>query len=313
MAIDVTDDVSPRGLQVTPLPTHLESRVVVSGSLESLKDPAALTVGDLALPPAWPDFVFRRLGALVRFLSTLLFGGRAVELPHGLPGGDALPPYLLREFHRMPNGYYSHLLARGYERGFERSMLGQVARVRRWIAEEVKDCRAVLDIGCGSGKVAGAVRAAGVPDVWGIDASLYQLHIAARAFPGLALVQGLAEQTPFESGRFDGVTACFLFHELPTHAQDAVLAEMRRVLAPGGRLVMSEPSPEQLSGMSYLDLWRLQGWRGVYFRLLARLVTEPYVAEWHARDVASWAPEHGFEVVRDDVKIPFRRIVLRRV
>ena len=79
------------------------------------KDPAVVTPSDLELPQAWPDHIFRRLGAFLRFLRTLLFGGRSVVLPPNLPGGKTLPEYLLREFHRMPNGYYSHMLAEGWK------------------------------------------------------------------------------------------------------------------------------------------------------------------------------------------------------
>lgn len=285
---------------------------MTTGQLARLDDPAVVTAADLNLPKAWPDFVFFKLSSLWRFLRTLLFGGRAVELPPQLPGGQELPGYLLREFHRMPNGYYSHILARGYERGFERSMLGHVAPVRRWIAQQLAHCDSVLDIGCGSGKVGGAVAAVGVRDVWGIDASLYQLKIAHRDFPQLSLVQGLAENTPFTDARFDGVAACFVFHELPCAAQDAVLSEMHRVLRPGGLLVISEPSPEQLTTSSFVTLWKHSGWRGIYFRLLALLVTEPYAHEWHSRDLGGWAQGHGFDVVSDEVHLPFRRIVLRR-
>ena len=277
------------------------------------RDPAIVTPSDLDLPPAWPDHIFRRLGAFLRFLRTLLFGGRRVVLPAGLPGGEALPEYLLREFHRMPNGYYSHMLANGYERGFERSMMGQVARVRTWIAEQLRECHSVLDIGCGSGKLSGAIAAVGVPDVWGIEASLYQLKIASRDFPDIKLVHGLAERTPFEDGRFDGVAACFLFHELPTDVQDAVLAEMRRVLKPGGRIVISEPSAEQLHNRSFVSLWRRHGWRGIYFRLLALVVTEPYVEQWHARNIAAWAARHAFAVEQEECAVPFNRIILRRL
>ena len=277
------------------------------------QDPAIVTPSDLDLPRAWPDYIFRRLGAFFGFVRTLLFGGRKVVLPPDLPGGKALPEYLLREFHRMPNGYYSHMLAEGYERGFERAMLGQVARVRAWIAQQVRDCQSVLEIGCGSAKLSGAVAAAGVPDVWGIDASLYQLKIASRDFPAIKLVHGLAERTPFDSDRFDGVAACFLFHELPTDAQDAVLAEMHRVLRPGGRLVISEPSAEQMHTRSLVSLWRRNGWRGVYFRLLARFVTEPYLEQWLGRNIAEWAAQHGFAVDSDESAVPFHRIVLRRL
>ncbi len=266
----------------------------------------------MELPRAWPDYLFRRLSAFLRFLRTLLFGGRTVELPPALVGRDELPDYLLREFHRMPNGYYSHMLAEGYERGFERAMLGNVTAVRTWMAQQVRECHAVLDIGCGSGKLAASIAAAGVPDVWGIDASLYQLKIAARAFPQLQLVQGLAEQTRFDDARFDGVAACFLFHELPTEAQDAVLVEMRRVLRPGGCIVIAEPSREQMHDR-VRSLWRQYGWRGIYFRILAKLVTEPYLDQWHSRNVVEWATKHGFVVEKDESAVPFRRIVLRRV
>ncbi|CAN5923797.1 hypothetical protein BH11MYX3_BH11MYX3_00450 [soil metagenome] len=277
------------------------------------KDPALIAPADLELPQAWPDHMFRRFGAFLRVLRTLVFGGRRVVLPSELAGRDQLPDYLLREFHRMPNGYYSHVLAEGYERGFERAMLGQVTAVRSWIARQLRESQSVLDIGCGSGKVAGAVAASGVPDVWGIDASLYQLRIAAREFPAVQLVQGLAERTPFDDGRFDGVAACFLFHELPTDAQDAVLVELRRVLRPGGQVVIAEPSAEQKHNRSFISLWRRHGWRGVYFRLLALFVTEPYLEQWHGRNVATWAADHGFAVEKDDSAVPFRQIVLRRL
>lgn len=274
-------------------------------------DPPVIDGEALDLPKAWPDDVFRRLRSFLGFLRALLFGGRRVVLPAGLAGGQALPDYLLREFHRMPNGYYSHTLAAGYERGFERAMLGRVQPVRQWMAEQLRETHAVLDLGCGSGKVGAALAAIGVRDVWGIDASLYQLKIAAQAFPDLRLVQGLAEATPFDESRFDGVAACFLFHELPADVQSAVLVEMRRVLRPGGRLVIVEPTAEHRT-TGLVALWRRHGWRGLYFRLLARIVTEPYLDDWHRRDIEAWADEHGFVVEHDDTELPFHRIVLRR-
>jgi SAM-dependent methyltransferase len=88
---------------------------------------------------------------------------------------------------------------------------------------------------------------------------------------------------------------------------------MRRVLRPGGRIVISEPSAEQMHNRSFVSLWRRHGWRGVYFRLLALLVTEPYVEQWLGRDVAEWAAHHGFAVENDESAVPFHRIVLRRL
>jgi len=280
----------------------------VSSEVTANGDPVTIQCKDSALPDAWPD---RPIATFRRILSTLLFGGGAVELPAQLPGRDALPDYLLREFHRVPNGYYSRLLVRGYERGFERAMLGSMDRNRDWLARAVQGRQAVLDIGCGSGKVIGAVAQTGVRDLWGLDASPYQLCIAAADFPEVSFVQGLAENMPFEDARFDAVTACFLFHELPAEMQDAVLLEVRRVLKPGGLLAISEPSPMQLSTANPFTLFRLAGLRGWYFALLARFVTEPYVEQWHARDLRAWAECQGFTVQQDAQGIPFRQLILQ--
>lgn len=50
-----------------------------------------------------------------------------------------------------------------------------------------------------------------------------------------------AENLPFEDGSFDTVTASLLFHELPADVSPRVLAEMRRVVRPGGTIAVLEP------------------------------------------------------------------------
>ncbi|HEY4057068.1 MAG TPA: hypothetical protein VGM39_10690 [Kofleriaceae bacterium] len=39
------------------------------------------------------------------------------------------------------------------------------------------------------------------------------------------------------------------------------------------------------------------GWRGLYFRTLARTVHEPFVASFHKRDKAELHRQHGFELI----------------
>jgi ubiquinone/menaquinone biosynthesis C-methylase UbiE len=51
------------------------------------------------------------------------------------------------------------------------------------------------------------------------------------------LVVGAAEAIPFADGQFDAITCIYLFHELPSGVRRAVVAEIRRVLKPGGMLV----------------------------------------------------------------------------
>src|SRR5207244_7986091 len=113
------------------------------------------------------------------------------------------------------NGFYSKRLADAYARWFDRFMLGHTVRARRGLAEKLAGCRAALDAGCGTGGLAGALHAAGIDEVWGLDPSPYLLQIAARRHPDIRFVQGVVERTGFPTARFRGVGVCFLFHELP--------------------------------------------------------------------------------------------------
>ena len=180
-------------------------------------------------------------------------------------------------------------------------MLGSTVEARTRLAAELADCRAVLDAGCGIGSLAGAMRAAGIPEVWGIEPSAYLLQLAAARHRGVRFAQGIVESTGFPSARFDGVGACFLFHELPPRAADASLDEIRRILVPGGRLVIAEPSPVQFRVRDWRALVRRSGRRGLYFFLLASWMHEPFVDGWHRRDVGAWLAEHGFRLVADEV------------
>jgi ubiquinone/menaquinone biosynthesis C-methylase UbiE len=276
-------------------------------------DTSAIDWRTAALPDAWPDRL--RLGRprdLAVFLRRLFGRRRRVEVPATLPGGAQLPEYLRQEFHHLPNGNYSKRIVKGYTRGFDMMMLGRARRARRDIANRLAGCRAVLDVGCGSGGLAAELVAAGVPEVWGLDPSPYLLHEAARRHPGVRLMQGLAERNPFPSRRFDGAGACFVFHELPTREGDEALAELHRVLVPHGRLVLVEPSPLQFRPS---DLGRFLGRgrvAGLYFWLLALTTYEPFAAEWHRRDLPAWLDRHGFSLEEDDVGMPLRTLVAVR-
>jgi len=105
-----------------------------------------------------------------------------------------------------------------------------------------------LDIGCGTGDVAlGLLRQAPEALVAGVDPAQQMLAIAARKAqragvgPGrLSLSVGDAMALPFADGAFDGIASAFTLRNFADRA--AALAEMRRVLAPGGRLAILETS-----------------------------------------------------------------------
>jgi ubiquinone/menaquinone biosynthesis C-methylase UbiE len=246
-----------------------------------------------------------------RILRKLLgWGLSRVQVPENLPLRVALPKYLLLEFHNLPNGNYSHAITDAYVRGFDRAMLGAMKVGRAALAKQFAGCGRVLDVGCGGGDLSAAIHRMGVSEVVGLDASPYMLKHAIQRHPQIRFLQGLAEDSQLESQSFDGIGACFLFHELPPKAADAALIEFHRLLKPKGRFVMLEPGPEQF----YEPSWKLLrfGWKGPYYRWLAHLVNEPYVELWHQRDVKSWLANHGFRIVREERLYPSHLLVAER-
>lgn len=270
-------------------------------------DPIAVDWSSVTLPDAWPDELeLWRPTHLLAYTRGWIGRRRKVDLPPDLPGAAELPAYLRQEFHHLPNGVYSKRHADSYARWFDRLMLGETVRARARLVAAIANARAALDVGCGSGGLAGAMRAIGIDDVWGLDASPYLLQLAAARHPRVRFAQGLAERTGFPAARFDAVGACFLFHELPPRAADAALAEIRRILVPGGRFVIAEPSPVQFHVRDWPALVRREGRRGLYFAAMARWMHEPYVAGWHRRDVPAWLASQGFRVVGDEEGMPIR-------
>jgi ubiquinone/menaquinone biosynthesis C-methylase UbiE len=102
--------------------------------------------------------------------------------------------------------------------------------------------RRILDVGCGSGPLFAELRDRGAI-VTGIDKSAGMLDQARRRLGDGADLQvaELGSPLPFPDGTFDDVTASLVLHYLEDWGP--ALAELRRVLKPGGRLIVSVSSP----------------------------------------------------------------------
>jgi ubiquinone/menaquinone biosynthesis C-methylase UbiE len=99
----------------------------------------------------------------------------------------------------------------------------------------------VLDVGCGTGTLAVLIRQRH-PDVSvaAIDPDAKALTIAmrkaARANASIRFERAFGDHLPFDAASFDRVFSTMMFHHVPRDEKPRVLAEIRRVLKPGGRL-----------------------------------------------------------------------------
>jgi ubiquinone/menaquinone biosynthesis C-methylase UbiE len=100
---------------------------------------------------------------------------------------------------------------------------------------------AVLDVGCGTGTVAGQLQQCGYA-VWGVDGSPEMLAVAQRK--GVRGVAAPATLLPFADDSFDGaVTVATLHHVAAPDAVAATIQEMVRVIRPGGHAVLWDHNP----------------------------------------------------------------------
>jgi SAM-dependent methyltransferase len=93
----------------------------------------------------------------------------------------------------------------------------------------------VVDVGCGGGTAVAELAALGA-DVVGIDAAEEAVVFARERHPGHRFEVGDALRPPFPDGSLDGYRAEKLYHALDD--PDKACAEARRVLVPGGRIVL---------------------------------------------------------------------------
>jgi SAM-dependent methyltransferase len=100
--------------------------------------------------------------------------------------------------------------------------------------------RAILDFGCGCGRVARHWEAGVGPEVYGCDYNPDLIAWCAANLPAMRVVRnGLAPPTPYVTGSFDLVYALSVFTHLDEPLQRGWLSEFRRLLRPGGMLVLS--------------------------------------------------------------------------
>jgi SAM-dependent methyltransferase len=200
-----------------------------------------------------------------------------------VPADFKAPNYYSRTwFHRTAGGWdagdyngfvHSEIVRKRYT---QKVFPSDQARDRRETAQQAprRDYHRILEIGTSSGYYTLALSEVfPQAEIWGIDPSLRMLEQAQRVAneQGLRwkLFVGVGEDTGFEAGSFDLVTAATVHHELPPGIIRAMFAESYRLLRPGGDVLMADVP-------RYFDLTRIESWR---FDWVAKYHGEPF---WRA-------------------------------
>ena len=183
----------------------------------------------------------------------------------------------IRDLTNPPAGEPSDVL---YRR-IEDALRGGETEVREDVAPYVRlaaDHPPVLDVGCGRGEFLAACREQKV-DARGVDvnersvADLRQRGLEAALGAVPSCFEGLAD------GSLGSILAVHVVEHLPHEALFALFREARRVLRPGGLLMIETPNAESIA-MAASDFWR----------------DPTHIAPRHPAALTVLAREHGFEI-----------------
>ena len=152
--------------------------------------------------------------------------------------------------------------ARSYVASVALLTLGRIRAVRRTTVALAGLARGerVLDVGCGTGSltILASKRVGTTGRVHGVDASPQMLARARRKTVRARLhidyrLAG-AEALPFPDATFDVILSSLMIHHLSPDVIGAALTEMRRVLVPGGRLLVVDLKQPALRRTIFLPL-----------------------------------------------------------
>lgn len=125
--------------------------------------------------------------------------------------------------------------------------LGRQARLLAEFADRagVREGEDALDIGCGPGRLVRVLgqRVGERGSVTGVDPSAEAIEHNSRRDPSHRYLRSTAQQLMLPDAAFDVVTCTFVMHHIPERHREEALAEMWRVLRPGGRLLLADAHP----------------------------------------------------------------------
>jgi ubiquinone/menaquinone biosynthesis C-methylase UbiE len=152
----------------------------------------------------------------------------AVEVPESRSGGPA-EPAVVAKYARLAPEYDAKWSF--YVEATTRETLARLS---------LRPTDRALDVGCGTGALLRRLSESHpAAQLSGVDPVPEMLAVARRRLPAdVELREGWAERLPFADEQFDVVVSCNMFHYIQRPVD--ALHEMRRVLRPGGRLIVTD-------------------------------------------------------------------------
>ncbi|GHJ44036.1 methyltransferase [Catellatospora sp. TT07R-123] len=164
-----------------------------------------------------------------------------------------------------------------------RTLLDQTPHEREYLAAFaglVRDGGPVADVGCGSGRITAHLHSLGL-DAFGVDLSPGMVEVARRDHPGLRFEVGSMTELDLPDASVAGLVAWYSLIHVPDDQVGPVLAHFRRVLRPGGPLLLGFHVGDQTQH-------KTQGYGGHPMNV--------YVHRRQPARVAAWLDDAGFTV-----------------
>lgn len=117
---------------------------------------------------------------------------------------------------------------------------------RRTKQQQQRNAR-LLDLGCGTGELAGSFIKAGY-DYFGVDIEQERIDYARKVYPGGKFHVMDASDLNYPDGYFDQILVTGVLHHLSDEEVRSIVREMNRVLRPGGRALVMEDIALPLRG-----------------------------------------------------------------
>ena len=214
-------------------------------------------------------------------------------------GSERLPRYYRQNFHFQTDGYLSDHSARLYDYQVEVLFAGAADAMRRQalvpVSEHLRQSAirdgTLVDVATGTGRFLDMVRRNYRHlRLVGIDLShayLSEARRRTRSDPRAGFALAGAEALPLPDAMADLISCVYLFHELPPKLRPVVVAEMARVLKPGGRLVF-------LDSLQHGDRPDLDG----LLEYFPHAFHEPYYDSFIRQDMGGLFADAGLRVVK---------------